>query len=118
MRRHLRRRGGGYEDQRLNDLALDTQRCLDSVLDLTVVKTTIVWRPPHNIRVPYFGGEDRAVAPDIVRCERGRNLTDPTVLVTPGGCSWEWASDGSVRVDSVAGLTTGQRYELTFSVIG
>lgn len=108
----------GYQDPLVNTLARDTQRALDSVLDLTVHPVTVVWAPPMNLNVPYFGGEPRLSSPAYVECKRAKNLSDPTILVTPGTCSFEWIGSGQVRIDAAAGLTTGQKYELVFAAVG
>lgn len=107
-----------YGDDKINRLARDVQAALDSVLELSVAKATIVWNPPFLLQIPFTEGSPRLTPPDVIRCERARNVTDGTVLVTPGGCSWEFAAANQVRIDAVSGLTVGQKYDLTFTVVG
>jgi hypothetical protein len=108
----------GYADPLVNSLARDVQSGFGAIVDLTVHKVSTVWNPPMTLAVPFFGGAPRVTSPAIVRCERGRNLTTPATLVLPGGCSWEWAGDGRVRIDDVDGLTVGDKYDLVFSAVG
>lgn len=118
MHRNIRR-NMGYDDPKVNELSRDAQRALDSVYDITIHKATVVWNPPFNLSVPFFGGDPRLTSPELVECPRARNLTDPTILVTPGaGCAWEWVGNNNVRIDDVSGLTVGEKYELTFRVTG
>lgn len=117
MRNNLRRTGQ-YGDTKLNELARDVQRGFDSINDQTTHKITIVWNPPFLLLVPYFGGEPRTKSPDFVDCKRAVNLTDSTILVTPGSCAFDWVGNGQVSITAAAGLTIGQKYELVFSVVG
>lgn len=112
------RRSTGYDDPKANALARDVQKGFDGILDVTLHKFTIVWNPPHNMQVPFFGGDKRLSSPEIVRCDRARNLTDPLILTTPGGVTWEWVGNNQVRLDEVSGLITGHQYELVFTVGG
>ena len=108
----------GFQDPKVNDLAKDISAALASVLDSTLYKVETVWNPPFTLLVSFLGGDKRLNPPNFVMCPRARNLTDSTVLVTPGGVSFEWVGDGRVRIDAVSGLTTGVKYELTFNVVG
>lgn len=108
----------GYADPRTNALARAVQKGFDGILDLTLHKFTTVWNPPHNVQVPFFGGDPRLTSPELVRCERARNLTDPLILTTPGGVCWEWVGNNQIRIDEVSGLVNGHQYELVFTVIG
>lgn len=108
----------GYADPKLNDLARDVQRGFDSIYDRTIHKVTIVWNGSFPLLVPYFGGDPRLKSPEFVRCERAKNLTDPTILVTPGGVAFDWIGNNQVRIDAIHGLTFGEKYELTFEVVG
>lgn len=112
------KRVNDYGSPQLNTLARDVQAGFDSVLDLTVHKATLVWQPPFLLYAPYAEGLDRLSPPDVIRCERAVCVTDPTILVTPGGCSWQWAGVSQARIDDVGGLTVGSRYDLTFTVLG
>lgn len=116
MKRRLKNTNG-YEDPKVNSLARDTQAGFDSISDITKHKVTIVWNGSFSLLVPYFGGDLRLKSPEIVRCGRAKNLTDPTILVTPGGVSFEWIGDGQVRIDAVHGLTLGHKYELVFEAV-
>jgi hypothetical protein len=112
------RRSTGYEDGKVNALARDVQKGFDAIIDTSLHKFTIVWNPPHNLQVPFFGGDPRLSTPSIVRCDRARNLTEPLFLTTPGGCTWEWVGNNQVRLDEVSGLINGHQYELVFTVVG
>lgn len=118
MRQVNLRRSTGYDDGKVNALARDVEKGFDAILDTSLHKFTIVWNPPHNLQVPLFGGTARLTSPDIVRCERAKNLSDPTILVTPGGVAWDWVGDNQVRLDAVSGLEPGYKYELTFEAVG
>jgi hypothetical protein len=117
MKRTIRRTGS-YGDQKVNQLARDTQSGFDAILDQTVHKITAVWNPPLNIALPFFGNIPRQLSPDVVECKRAINLTDSTIRVTPGGCAWEWLGNNQARIDAVSGLTVGSKYELTFVAVG
>lgn len=108
----------GFADPKVNALARDVQACLDSAEDRTRHKTTIVWNGSFSLLVPYFGGDLRLKSPDFVWCPRAKNLTDPTILVTPAGVSFEWIGSGQVRIDAIHGLTLGHKYELVFEAVG
>lgn len=112
------RNTNGYQDPQVNSLARDVQAGFDSIYDQTIHETTIVWNGSFPLLVPYFGGDTRLKSPKFVRCERARNLTDPTILVTPGGVAFEWIGSGQVRIDAVNGLTIGHKYELVFTAVG
>lgn len=71
-----------------------------------------------NLQVPFSGGVPRLKSPDFVDCKRARNLTDITILATPGPTAFEWVGNGQVRVDAVNGLTVGHKYELVFEAVG
>jgi hypothetical protein len=114
----LRKASSSYGSTQLNELARDIQQGFDAILDQTTHRVTVVYDPPFKLAVPFFGGLKRQKAPDFVSCMRAVNLTDNTILVTPGTCSFEWLGDGLVRVDAVAGLTTGQKYQLVFQAVG
>lgn len=107
-----------YGSPQLNQAVQDVQACLDTVLDSTVHKVTAVWQVPFVLRVPFSGGIDRLTSPAFVACHRAKNLTDGTILVTPGGVAFDWVGNGQVRIDDVSGLTVGQKYELTFEAVG
>ena len=109
---------GAFKDQLLVDTFKDVQSAFDAIVDKTLHEVTVVWAPPMNLRVPYFGGDLRLKSPKYVDCKRARNLTDSTILVTPGTASFEWVGGGNVRIDAVAGLTAGQKYELVFEAVG
>lgn len=117
MRRKIGKRSG-FDDDHVNGLVKDLVSALDSVVDSTIVKTTVVWAPPFTLLVNHFGGDTRLNSPDLVECGRAVNLTDSTVLVAPGGCAWAWVGQGQVRIDAVSGLTGGVKYELVFKVTG
>ena len=108
----------GYGDPKVNSLASDVQRGFDAIVDMSIHKVTAVWAPPMNLLVPFFGGALRLKSPDYVRCDRAKNLTDPTILVTPGTCAFDWIGNGQVRIDAAAGLTVGDKYELVFTAVG
>lgn len=112
------RRTTGYDDSKVNELCRDVERGFDAIVDLTVYKMSLVWNPPHNIQIPYFGGAPRLTSPDIVRCERAKNLTNPTWPTIPGGADWDWVGNNQVRVNEVSGLVNGQKYDLVFMVMG
>lgn len=118
MRKKLRT-SQGFQDPKVNELAKDISAGFASVLESTVYKVETLWNPPFTLLVPFLGGEKRLNPPDFVVCQRARNLTDPSVLVTPaGGTSFEWVGDGRVRIDAISGLTAGVKYELTLNVVG
>ena len=108
----------GFKDQLLINLVKDVQAGFDAISDETIHKVTIVWNPPVSLLVSYFGGGKRLRSPDYIRCERAVNLTDSTILVTPGGVAFEWVGNGNVRIDAVSGLTVGDMYELVCSAGG
>lgn len=112
------RKTSSYGSTQLNELARDIQRAFDAILDQTTHKVTVVYSPPFSLAVPLFGGFERQKAPDFLACMRAVNLTDNTILVTPGTCSFEWQGGGLVRVDAVAGLTPGHKYHLVFQAVG
>ena len=116
MKRRLQNTNG-YADPKVNSLARDTQAGFDSIYDRTKHKLTIVWNPPISLLVPYFGGDQRLKSPDYMLCTRAKNLTDSTILVTPGGVAFDWIGDGQVRIDAVSGLTVGDKYELVFEAV-
>ncbi len=107
-----------FADLQLVDTIKDVQRGFDAIVDMTTHKVTVVWAPPMNLLVPFFGGALRLKSPEYVRCDRAQNLTDPTILVTPGTCAFEWVGQGQVRIDAAAGLTVGDKYELVFTAVG
>lgn len=112
------RRSTGYDDPNVNAIARDVQKGFDAILDTTQHKFLVVWNPPHNLQIPFVGGDSRLSSPAIVRCDRARNLTDPLILTAPGGVVWEWVGNNQVRLDAVSGLIAGYQYELTFQVVG
>lgn len=106
-----------FKEQLLVDTFKDVQSAFDAIFDRTIHKVTVIWNPPMNLAVPYFGGDSRLKSPDYVDCKRARNLTDSTVLACPGPTSFEWVGNGQVRVDAVNGLTVGHKYELVFEAV-
>lgn len=112
------RRTTGYVDPKVNELCRDVERGFDAIVDITVHKVQQVWNPPHNLQIPYFGGAKRLNSPSIVRCDRAKNLTEPTWPTLPGSADWDWIGDGQVRLNEVSGLVNGHRYDLTFMVVG
>jgi len=112
------RRSTGYNDGKVNALARDVQRSFDAILDTTTHRVVLVWAPPHDLAIPFFGGDKRLSTPQTVRCDRAKDLTEPSWSTTPGGVSWDWRGGGQVHIYEVSGLIEGHNYELTFTVVG
>ena len=111
---------GGYKDPDVTTLARDLQKGFDAVPDQRICYATVVWKEPWVLTVPPTVAAEpvRRNPPAALRCDRAVNLSDRSVLVTPGGVSWTWLGNGQVQIDAVSGLVPGVQYDLVFTAVG
>ena len=111
----------GYSDPLVSQLAKDVQAGFTRVPDVCICYATgVTWSEPFTLTVPAVLPNEttRKSPPAAIRLERATCVSDRSILVAPGGVSWEWAGSGRARLDAVGGLNPGERYDLTFRVEG
>lgn len=113
----LPRYDGNFKDIRLDQFVRDLLKSLTGVLDLNVyVLPGQTWKPGMLLSVPINGVIKRSVSPRVVKLVRA--VADSGVSpVHFGATSWTWQGDNQVKIDDIAGLVSGAKYDLTFEVI-
>ena len=110
----------GFADPKTTQLARDVTAGFVRVLEGVFCYTSAVWQEPFTLTVPSVLPNEvvRKSPPVVITCERAVNVDDRSILICPGGVSWEWVGGGKARLDAVGGLTVGVRYDLTFLALG
>lgn len=96
--------------QQVEELARDLREDLDARPRIQTKRVRGLFVPPLVLSV----GNSR---PDHVLCTRVELVSNPEAPEESVGMSWTWLA-GRVRVESIAGLSGGIEYDLTFLIIG